>query len=122
MTPELFRRYRTPNQFAGAVVEELEAIVRPTGFYHNKTKSLIGASKLLVAEFGGEVPKTMAELIRLPGVSRKTASVAANYRGGQHRQDREGPDGTAATGNVDHVRALHGLARAAGVCGEEAGA
>jgi len=75
VTPELFRRYQTPEQFAGAVVEELEAIIKPSGFYHNKTKSLIGAGKLLVAEFGGEVPRTMAELIRLPGVSRKTASV-----------------------------------------------
>jgi endonuclease III len=75
VTPELFRRYKTPKQFAGAVVEELEAIIKPTGFYHNKTKSLIGAGKLLVEDFGGEVPRTMAELIRLPGVSRKTASV-----------------------------------------------
>lgn len=75
VTPELFRRYQTPQQFAGAVVEELEAIIKPTGFYHNKTKSLIGTGKLLVSEFGGEVPRTMAELIRLPGVSRKTASV-----------------------------------------------
>lgn len=75
VTPELFRRYKTPKQFAGAAVEELEAIVKPTGFYHNKTKSVMGASKLVVEEFGGEVPRTMAELIRLPGVSRKTASV-----------------------------------------------
>lgn len=75
VTPELFRRYQKPQQFAGAAVEELEAIVKPTGFYHNKTKSLMGASKLLLEEFGGEVPRTMAELIRLPGVSRKTASV-----------------------------------------------
>jgi len=75
VTPELFRRYKTPKRFANAVVEELEAIVKPTGFYHNKTKSLIGTSKLLVAEFGAAVPRTMAELIRLPGVSRKTASV-----------------------------------------------
>ena len=75
VTPELFRRYTSPKQFAGATVEELEAIVKPTGFYHNKTKSVMGASKLLVSDFGGEVPRTMAELIRLPGVSRKTASV-----------------------------------------------
>lgn len=75
VTPVLFRRYKTPKQFAGAAVEELEAIVKPTGFYHNKTKSLMGAAKLLLEEFGGEVPRTMAELIRLPGVSRKTASV-----------------------------------------------
>ncbi|MEI6504124.1 MAG: endonuclease III [Armatimonadota bacterium] len=75
VTPELFRRYQTPKQFAGAVVEELEAIIKPSGFYHNKTKSLIGAGKLLAEEFGGEVPRSMAELIRLPGVSRKTASV-----------------------------------------------
>lgn len=75
VTPELLRRYQTPQQFAEATVEELEAIVKPTGFYHNKTKNVMGAAKLLVAEFGGEVPRTMAELIRLPGVSRKTANV-----------------------------------------------
>lgn len=75
VTPELFRKYQTPRHLAQAEVEELEAVIKATGFYHNKTKSLLGASKLLVAEFGGEVPQTMAELIRLPGVSRKTASV-----------------------------------------------
>jgi endonuclease III len=75
VTPELFRRYKTPKQFAGANVEELEAVLKPTGFYHNKTRSVMGAAKMLIEDFGGEVPKTMAELIKLPGVSRKTASV-----------------------------------------------
>jgi endonuclease-3 len=75
VTPELFRRYQTPKQFAEVNVEELEAILKPTGFYHNKTKSVMGAAKMLIEDFGGEVPKTMAELIKLPGVSRKTASV-----------------------------------------------
>jgi endonuclease-3 len=75
VTPELFRRYQTPKQFAEVNVEELEAILKPTGFYHNKTKSVMGAAKMLIEDFGGEVPTTMAELIKLPGVSRKTASV-----------------------------------------------
>jgi endonuclease III len=75
VTPELFERYPTVQGFATADVEELEQIVHPTGFYHNKSKSLIGSAQMIVAEFGGEVPQTMVELLTLPGVARKTSNV-----------------------------------------------
>ena len=68
-------KYRTPKDFAYANPAELEQDIRPTGFFRNKTKSIIGASKKIVEEFGGEVPRTMEELLTLPGVARKTANV-----------------------------------------------
>ena len=75
VTAELFSKYPTPKAFATANPSELEQDIRPTGFYRNKTKSLIGASKKIVEDFRGEVPKTMEELLTLPGVARKTANV-----------------------------------------------
>ena len=75
VTPGLFKRYKTVQAFATAEVEELEQIVHPTGFFRNKTRSIIGSAQAILAEFGGEVPKTMAELLTLPGVARKTANV-----------------------------------------------
>lgn len=75
VTAGLFRTYSRPEHFAREEAATLEAILRPTGFFRNKTRNIMGASRLLLEEFGGEVPRTMAELIRLPGVSRKTASV-----------------------------------------------
>jgi endonuclease-3 len=75
ITPGLFRKYPTVSDFANADREELEKQIRPVGFFRNKAKSIMGASKKIVGEFGGEVPKTMAELIRLPGVARKTANI-----------------------------------------------
>ena len=75
VTPELFRKYPTPADFARADRAELEAIIRPTGFFRNKAKSIIGASEKIVSEFGGVVPATMAELLTLPGVARKTANI-----------------------------------------------
>jgi endonuclease III len=74
-TPELFRRFPTPAALAKAPVEEVEGLIRTTGFFHNKTKSIIGAAKKVLADFGGEVPKTIEELITIPGVARKTANV-----------------------------------------------
>jgi endonuclease-3 len=74
-TPELFRRFPTPAALAKAPVEEVEGLIRTTGFYRNKTKSIIGAAKKVQSDFGGEVPKTMDELLTLPGVARKTANV-----------------------------------------------
>ncbi|KJK59499.1 endonuclease III [Saccharothrix sp. ST-888] len=74
-TPALFAKYPTPEDMAAAVPEELEEIIRPTGFFRNKAKSLIGLSIKLRDDFGGEVPKTLAEMVTLPGVGRKTANV-----------------------------------------------
>jgi endonuclease-3 len=75
VTPKLFRRFPTPAAMSKATLLELEALIRTTGFFHNKAKSIQGAARKLVSEFGGEVPQTLAELITLPGVARKTASV-----------------------------------------------
>jgi len=75
VTPVLFARYRSARDFADADPAELETIIRPTGFYRNKTKSLIGMGRALVERHGGEVPRSMEELTAIPGVGRKTANV-----------------------------------------------
>jgi endonuclease III len=75
VTPELFRKYPTVQDFAALEPEQLEPDVRSTGFFRNKSKSVVGAARKLVAEFGGEVPNDMAKLLTLPGVARKTANV-----------------------------------------------
>ena len=75
VTPELFRRFPTPQKMAKATIEELEEIIRSTGFYHNKAKSIQGAAAKLIADFKGKVPETLAELITIPGAARKTANV-----------------------------------------------
>ncbi len=74
-TPALFARYPTPEEMAAADPEEMEAILRPTGFFRAKTKSVMGLSAALRDRFGGEVPGRMADLVTLPGVGRKTANV-----------------------------------------------
>jgi endonuclease-3 len=71
----LYVKYEAPEAFAYADPRELEQDVRPTGFFRNKTKSIMGASKKIVEEFGGKVPRTMEEILTLPGVARKTANV-----------------------------------------------
>lgn len=75
VTPVLFAKYPTPRHLAYANSQELENEIRTTGFFRNKTKSLIGASKKIVEDFGGKVPQTMDEILTLPGVARKTANV-----------------------------------------------
>jgi endonuclease-3 len=75
VTQTLFPKYINVEAFAHANPKELEQEIRPTGFFRNKTKSIIGASKKIVEEFHSEVPKTMDELLTLPGVARKTANV-----------------------------------------------
>ena len=75
VTPELFRRFPTPQKMAKATLPQIEAIIRTTGFFHNKAKSIQGAARKIIADFGGQVPQTLAELITLPGVARKTANV-----------------------------------------------
>lgn len=74
-TPALFAKYPTPEDMAMAAPEEMEEIIRPTGFFRAKTKSLIGLSVALRDRFGGEVPGRLADLVTLPGVGRKTANV-----------------------------------------------
>mgnify|MGYP001550128724 CR=1 FL=1 len=75
VTPALFARYPTPAALARAAQPALEAIIRPTGFFRNKAKSLIGMAQAIVAEHADQVPRTMDELQALPGVGRKTANV-----------------------------------------------
>jgi len=75
VTRSLFQKYRKPEDFAYADPHDLEAEIRPTGFFRAKTKSIQGTSKKIVEEFSGEVPRTMEQLLTLPGVARKTANV-----------------------------------------------
>lgn len=75
VTPGLFAKYPTPNDFAAARQEVLANDIRSTGFFNNKAKSIIGAAKKIVNEFGGKVPQTLEELITVPGAARKTANV-----------------------------------------------
>ena len=75
VTKTLFAKYPSPKDFAYANPSEVEQEIRPTGFFRNKTKSVMGASKKIVEEFGGEVPHSMDQLLTLPGVARKTANV-----------------------------------------------
>lgn len=75
VTPTLFARYPAPEDLAVAEPAELEEIIRSTGFYRNKARSLLGMADALVSRFGGEVPSAMADLVTIPGVGRKTANV-----------------------------------------------
>jgi endonuclease-3 len=75
VTPELFRRFPTPAAMAKATLPELEDLIRTTGFFRNKAKSIQGAARKTVNEFNGQVPQTLAELITIPGAARKTANV-----------------------------------------------
>jgi endonuclease-3 len=75
VTPTLFERWPSAADLAGARPRELEKVIRPTGFFRNKTKSLIGMARTVVDEHGGEIPDTMEALVDLPGIGRKTANV-----------------------------------------------
>jgi endonuclease-3 len=75
VTPGLFKKYPTPKDFAALKPEELEPEIRSTGFFRNKSKSLVGAAKKIVEDFNGQVPDTMDKLITVPGAARKTANV-----------------------------------------------
>jgi endonuclease-3 len=75
VTPVLFEKYPTTEHFAALQPEDLEDDIRSTGFFRNKSKSLVGAARKLVSDFGGNVPRTMDELLTIPGVARKTANV-----------------------------------------------
>ena len=96
----LFATYRTPQDYLNGPEEELAHDSRPTGFFNNKARAIRGASRKIVEEYGGEVPQTMAELITLPGVARKTANIVqGNSYPERHRTD---PDAGVAVDT--HVR------------------
>ena len=75
VTPALFKRFPTPKAMAAASLSEIEELIRTTGFFRAKAKNIQGAARVVTEEFGGQVPQTMDEILRLPGVARKTANV-----------------------------------------------
>ena len=81
VTERLFRKYRRPEDYLAVPVDELEDDIRPTGYFRQKTKWLRGTMKMLIEEFDGKVPRRLEDLIRLPGVARKTANVVASELG-----------------------------------------
>ena len=90
VTASLFAKYRRAEDYLRVPVEELAADIRPTGFFNQKTKSIRGACQRIVEEFAGEVPRSMAELIILPGVARKTANIVqGNSYPELHRKDKD---------------------------------
>lgn len=104
VTPALFARYPTPFELAQAAPDDVEEIIKPTGFFRNKTKSLIGMAQALVADHGGEVPRTMEELRKLPGVGRKTANVVLGNAYGIN-------EGVTVDTHVTRLAARLGLSR-----------
>ena len=79
VTKELFKKYKTPKDFANLANEELEPLIKSTGFYKNKAKNIIAASKKLQNEFNSQIPDNMEDLLKLPGVARKTANIVLHY-------------------------------------------
>jgi endonuclease-3 len=78
VTPYLFKKYKTVQDFAEANLEELEQDIKSTGFYHNKARNIIAACRMIITDFGGTVPSNMEDLLKLPGVGRKTANLVLN--------------------------------------------
>jgi endonuclease-3 len=83
VTRKLFKKYRTPEDFAFVNLRTLEEIIRPTGYYHSKARHIKGASKMILERFGSRVPDTMDELLELPGVGRKTANIVLSVAYGK---------------------------------------
>ena len=104
VTPALFKKYPDAAAFAAADKADLEMDVRPTGFFRNKAKSIIGAASKIVADFGGRVPDTMDELITLPGVARKTANIVLSSAYGK-------AEGIAVDVHVKRLSGRLGLSR-----------
>ena len=104
LTPALFKKYPDAAAFAAADRAELEMAVRPTGFFRNKAKSIIGAASKIVGVFDGRVPDTMAELITLPGVARKTANIVLSSAYGK-------AEGIAVDVHVKRLSGRLGLSR-----------
>jgi endonuclease-3 len=105
VTPELFRRFPAPAAMAKATLPELEDLIRTTGFFHNKAKSIQGAARKVVEEFGGQVPQTLAELITIPGAARKTANVVLGVSFGK-------AEGVVVDTHVLRIARRLGLAKA----------
>jgi endonuclease-3 len=103
VTPGLFRQFPTLRDFAEAPLAEIEEAVRSTGFYKNKAKAIQGASRAIVEEHGGRLPRTMAEMVKLPGVGRKTANVVLGEAYGT-------PDGVVVDTHVGRISVKLGLA------------
>lgn len=104
VTPELFREYPSPAALAGADPAALETLIRPTGFFRNKTKSLLGMANGVVERFRGKVPRTLDELITLPGVGRKTANVILGVA-------FDSPEGVVVDTHVGRVSRRLGLTK-----------
>jgi endonuclease-3 len=104
VTPTLFARYPTPFDLAQADPADVEEIIKSTGFFRNKTKSLIGMARAVVADHGGEIPRTMEELHKLPGVGRKTANVVLGNAYGIN-------EGVTVDTHVTRLSGLLGLSR-----------
>ena len=104
VTPGLFRKYPAAAAFASADREELENEIRSTGFFRNKAKSILGAAKKIVEDFGGRVPDTLAELLILPGVARKTANIVLSAGYGK-------AEGIAVDTHVRRLAGRLGLSR-----------
>jgi endonuclease-3 len=79
VTQNLFKKYRTPEDYANVEIKELEQDIRSTGFYHNKARNLKKCCQLLIEKYNSQVPKTMEEMLELPGVARKTANIVLYY-------------------------------------------
>ena len=105
VSPALFARYPDADTLAAAKPEELEEIIRSTGYYHSKAKSLLGMARALVERYGGIVPASMDELVTLPGVGRKTANVVLSNAYGRH-------DGIAVDTHVGRLSVRLGLTSA----------
>lgn len=104
VTPELFRRFPTPEALAEAPYEEVEKTIGSVNFFRNKSRALIGLSRDLVERFGGEVPRSIAELTSLPGVGRKTANVVRGVAFGE-------ADGVVVDTHVKRIARRLGLTR-----------
>jgi endonuclease-3 len=104
VTPALFRRYPAPQDLAGARTDELEELIRPTGFFRNKAKSLLGMATAVTERHGGRVPDEMDALVELPGVGRKTANVVLGNAFGKN-------DGVVVDTHVRRVSGRLGLTK-----------
>jgi len=104
LTPPLFAMYKTAADFGSADPRELEAAIRPAGFFRNKARSIIGAGRKIVSDFSGRVPDTMEELLTLPGVARKTANIVLSSAFGK-------AEGIAVDVHVARLAGRLGLSR-----------
>jgi len=79
VTEQLFKKYKTAKDYANADIKKLEQEIRPTGFFHNKARNIMGCCQVLVEKFSSKVPRTMEEMLQLPGVGRKTANIVLGH-------------------------------------------